>query len=90
MKSISDTFIEGTIHNRKGHSIVEVEVNEKMYDSHFPNPSLLDSIEIKAIPCLLSINMDDCINDLFYKIEAISLDNKSWLGINQTIVHQRK
>ncbi|MGG4392173.1 hypothetical protein COK01_26835 [Priestia megaterium] len=88
MQKINGAFIEGVIHNRKGHSIVEVKVNEKIYNSHFPNPLLLDRIESQVTPCLLSINTDDCISSLFYKVEAISFDNKSWFGINQTIVRQ--
>lgn len=83
-------LIEGIIQGRKSKSIVVVELNGEFYDCYLPNQDTINIIGDKSIPCLLTMNTDDCISNIFYKVEAVSFDNESWLGINQTIIQQRE
>ncbi|WP_144559636.1 hypothetical protein [Shouchella miscanthi] len=89
MQMKRDSKKEGIIVKRKNRSIVIVNINGENMNCFLQTPSIIDNLELENLPCLLSYNTDDCVSDLLYKIDAISIDKETWIGLNQSIVTNR-
>ncbi|VBB09216.1 sugar fermentation stimulation protein [Lucifera butyrica] len=85
-------LIEGVIRKRRNRFIMEVDIDDTVYDCHCPATGRIGNIVFRNIPCLLS-QSNDTKRKTSYTVEAISLDlpsedNKSWIGINQNAVNR--
>lgn len=85
-------LLEGTIRKRRNRFIMEVAIDDTVYDCHCPTTGRIGNIVFQDIPCLLS-RSHDVTRKTPYTVEAISLDlpsepNKTWLGINQNAVNR--
>lgn len=76
-----------TIKERKNRFIFVIEINGKLEEAHCPATGIIAGLSkkyIKDIACLISYHGDNSSRRTKYTVEAISLDNRKWLGINQT------
>lgn len=85
-------LIEGIILKRRNRFIMEVDIDDTVYDCHCPTTGRIGSIVFRNIPCLLS-QSNDIKRKTLYTVEAISLDlpsetNKNWIGINQNAANR--
>ncbi|MDR2526361.1 MAG: DNA/RNA nuclease SfsA, partial [Rickettsiales bacterium] len=78
----STKLIEGTIISRINRFIFEVKIDDKIYMCHCPATGRIADIIFNNIPCLLSKSENEN-RKTPWTVEAISLDNKEWIGINQ-------
>jgi len=76
-------LVKGIIKSRPNRFIFQVEINGKIEKCHCPSTGQIASISFEDVPCLLS-ESDNKERKTKFTVEAISLDNKNYIGINQT------
>jgi sugar fermentation stimulation protein A len=79
----SKSLIEGLIKSRPNRFIMNVEINGKIEKCHCPSTGRIGDLRFEDISCLVS-ESDNSKRKTKYTVEAISLDSKNWIGINQT------
>ncbi len=76
-------LLKGIIKSRPNRFIFNVLINGIVEKCHCPSTGQIASISFDEIPCLLS-ESDNKDRKTKYTVEAISLDKKNYIGINQT------
>ena len=61
-----------------------VEILGEEYNCHCPTTGRIGNVELKNIPCLCSVSKS-LQRKTPYTVEAISVDGKNWIGINQIL-----
>lgn len=87
-----EPLIEGLILKRRNRFVMEVQIEDSIYDCHCPTTGRIGDIVLSNIPCLLSRSKDKARKTAF-TVEAISLDlpsegTKHWIGINQNAANR--
>lgn len=85
-------LLEGLILKRRNRFIMEVTIEDTLYDCHCPTTGRIGNIVLENIPCLLSPS-EDSKRKTPFTVEAFSLNepkqsNKNWIGINQNAVNR--
>jgi MiaB/RimO family radical SAM methylthiotransferase len=77
-------LVKGMIVNRINRFIINVEIDNKIYECFCPCTGRIGNIILENIPCLLQ-KSDNNNRKTQYTIEAISLNKGiNWIGINQS------
>ncbi|MFA6889157.1 MAG: DNA/RNA nuclease SfsA [Candidatus Woesearchaeota archaeon] len=79
----SKPLIPELIKSRPNRFIMQVDIKGKTEKCHCPCTGRIGNIVFKEIPCLLSKSTDPH-RKTKYTVEAISLNSKGWIGIDQT------
>ncbi len=74
---------EGLIKSRPNRFVMNVKMNGSLLRCHCPSTGRIGCIKFADVPCLLSSN-ENAKRKTSCTVEAISLDRKNWIGINQT------
>lgn len=82
-KPLQKAFIK----ERKNRFIFLIEIDGEVMEAHCPATGIIAGLSRKDfsnIDCLVSFHENNPSRKTKYTVEAISLDNENWLGINQT------
>jgi len=74
---------EGLIKSRLNRFVMNVKMNDSLLRCHCPSTGRIGCIKFTDVPCLLS-DHENAKRKTSCTVEAISLDRKNWIGINQT------